>query len=146
MSSVSLSVSVVVGADSGGHPTVKASSCSLDIGHLDITFHGGARCIIIINEIETNYLTTLFLFSWLYNLFSDNIAGSLKGSLSDQASLCVTCHNSCKSELCKCMYVRSFLSIRFSVCESIECVYGVSVVYMCVFKRSLCIVARSAYQ
>lgn len=43
VSSVSLSVSAVVGADSGGHPTVKASSCSLDIGHLDITFHGGAR-------------------------------------------------------------------------------------------------------
>ena len=48
VSSVSLSVSVVVGADSGGHPTVKASSCSLDIGHLDITFHGGARCIILL--------------------------------------------------------------------------------------------------
>jgi lipopolysaccharide-binding protein len=88
VSSVSLSVSVVVGADSSGHPTVKASGCSLDIGHLDITFHGGARCIIIIIEIGTKGLTSFFSFSWLYNLFSDNIAGSLKGSLSDQVSMC----------------------------------------------------------
>lgn len=49
VSSVSLSASAVVGVDSGGHPTVKASGCSLDIGHLDITFHGGARCIINLN-------------------------------------------------------------------------------------------------
>ena len=52
VSSVSLSVSVVVGADSGGHPTVKASGCSLDIGHLDITFHGGARCIILLLSLR----------------------------------------------------------------------------------------------
>ena len=43
VSSVSLSVSVVVGVDSEGHPTLKASGCSLDIHHLDVHFHGGSR-------------------------------------------------------------------------------------------------------
>ena len=43
VSSVSLSMGVVVGVDDKGHPTLKASGCSLSIGHLDITFHGGAR-------------------------------------------------------------------------------------------------------
>jgi hypothetical protein len=36
-------------------PTVNTASCSAGIGHLDVTFHGGA--------------------SWLYNLFSGVIAG-----------------------------------------------------------------------
>ena len=43
VSSVSLSVGVLVGVDNHGHPTLKATGCSLDIGHLDITFHGGQR-------------------------------------------------------------------------------------------------------
>ena len=42
-SSIALKVLVVVGADSKGHATLKSSGCSLDIGHLDIKFHGGAR-------------------------------------------------------------------------------------------------------
>ena len=37
---------VVVGVDSKGHATLQASGCSLDIGHLDITFHGGARLLL----------------------------------------------------------------------------------------------------
>jgi hypothetical protein len=46
----------------------------------------------IIIEIGTKCLTSLFSFSWLYNLFSDNIAGSLKGSLSDQVLLSYVYH------------------------------------------------------
>ena len=38
-----LQVSVNLGADSKGHPTVSAASCNVDIGHLSIDFHGGAR-------------------------------------------------------------------------------------------------------
>ena len=45
-SSVSLSVTVTLGMDSGGHPTLSAAGCSLGIGHLDITFHGGARYML----------------------------------------------------------------------------------------------------
>ena len=43
VSSVSLNVKVTVGADSKGRPTISANGCSISIGHLDITFHGGAR-------------------------------------------------------------------------------------------------------
>ena len=43
VSSVSLSVSVLVGADKNGHATLSTTGCSLSIGHLDIHFHGGAR-------------------------------------------------------------------------------------------------------
>lgn len=64
VSSVSLSIVVSVGADSTGHPTVSASSCTFSIGHMDIDFHGGA--------------------SWLYNLFSGTIADGLKGSIEGQ--------------------------------------------------------------
>ncbi|XP_062499208.1 uncharacterized protein LOC134176553 [Corticium candelabrum] len=63
VSSVSLQLVVLVGA-TAGHPTVSASSCSFNIGHMEIHFHGGA--------------------SWLYNLFSDSIANSLRGSISGQ--------------------------------------------------------------
>ena len=62
--SVSLNVDVVIGADSKGHATLSAQSCSINIGSLDVTFHGGA--------------------SWLYNLFSRYIADDLKGSLNTQ--------------------------------------------------------------
>ena len=43
VSSVSLSVGVIEGVDNRGHPTLKTTGCSLDIGQLDITFQGGAR-------------------------------------------------------------------------------------------------------
>ena len=43
MSGTSLAVAVTFGKDSGGHPTLAAAGCSLGIGHLSITFHGGAR-------------------------------------------------------------------------------------------------------
>jgi len=66
VSSVSLTVSVEVGVDPKGHPTLSSSGCSFDIGHLDIHFHGGA--------------------SWLYNLFSSTISDQLKSSL--QGQLC----------------------------------------------------------
>eukprot|EP00118_Oscarella_pearsei_P000198 m.4415 g.4415 ORF g.4415 m.4415 type:complete len:501 (+) comp10700_c0_seq1:23-1525(+) len=66
VSSVSLNVVVTVGAASAGYPTISTKSCSFDIGHMDITFHGGA--------------------SWLYNLFSDSISDALKGSI--QGTVC----------------------------------------------------------
>lgn len=53
-----------IGSDSQGHPTLKTTGCSLSIGSLHVTFHGGA--------------------SWLYNLFDDTIASSLKSSLQSQ--------------------------------------------------------------
>eukprot|EP00731_Ephydatia_muelleri_P031068 Em0022g582a len=62
--SVTLSIDVVIGADSQGHATLSAQSCNINIGSLDITFHGGA--------------------SWLYNLFSGYISDDLKGSLNTQ--------------------------------------------------------------
>ena len=45
VSDVSLSVSVVVGVDSKGHPTLKASDCSLHLGHIDVHFSGGTRFV-----------------------------------------------------------------------------------------------------
>ena len=47
VSSVSLTMSVLIGADSKGHATLSTTSCSLGIGHLDIHFHGGARYVFI---------------------------------------------------------------------------------------------------
>ncbi len=41
--SVSLTISVLVGADGQGHATLSTTGCSLSIGKLDIHFHGGAR-------------------------------------------------------------------------------------------------------
>ncbi|XP_019854891.1 PREDICTED: bactericidal permeability-increasing protein-like isoform X1 [Amphimedon queenslandica] len=63
---IAITISAVLGSDSSGHPTLKTTGCSFSIGGLHVTFHGGA--------------------SWLYNLFSDNIADSLKSSL--QGQLC----------------------------------------------------------
>jgi len=63
-SSVSCSVTVGVGVSPTHEPTVNTESCNANIGHLDITFHGGA--------------------SWLYNLFSSLIADAVKSSLNSQ--------------------------------------------------------------
>ena len=43
VSSTSLSLVAALGADSKGHFTLSASQCSINIGHLDVKFHGGAR-------------------------------------------------------------------------------------------------------
>ena len=43
VSGVSLSVTASVGVDTSGHATLSAGSCSFDIGHLSVKFHGGAR-------------------------------------------------------------------------------------------------------
>ncbi len=59
------------GMDAQGHATLKTTACSLDIGHLGITFHGGA--------------------SWLYNLFDSNIAGAIKSSLQGQVYKLLLC-------------------------------------------------------
>ena len=88
ISSVSLAVSVIIGMsvihtasascclhslfpfctgnDTQGHATLKTTGCSLNIGNLDVKFHGGA--------------------SWLYNLFDSNIESSIKSSLQEQVS------------------------------------------------------------
>jgi lipopolysaccharide-binding protein len=63
-SSIGMKVTVMIGVDTKGHATLKASGCSLNIGHLSIKFHGGA--------------------SWLYNLFSSYIADALKGNIQSQ--------------------------------------------------------------
>ncbi|XP_064385923.1 bactericidal permeability-increasing protein-like [Halichondria panicea] len=70
VSSVSLTMSVLVGADSKGHATLSTTGCSLSIEKLDIHFHGGA--------------------SWLYNLFASSIAGGLKGSIQQQVCAAAT--------------------------------------------------------
>ena len=57
---------MVMGADPKGHATLSCTTCSLSIGSLDIHFSGGA--------------------SWLYNLFSSDIADSLKDSLQGQVN------------------------------------------------------------
>ena len=42
--SSSIDVSVMLGRDSSGNMTLKATSCTDNIGHLSVDFHGGARC------------------------------------------------------------------------------------------------------
>ncbi|XP_064603604.1 LOW QUALITY PROTEIN: bactericidal permeability-increasing protein-like [Liolophura sinensis] len=54
------SLSVGMGEDSGGRPSIKSTGCKCDIGHLSIKFHGGA--------------------SWLYNL----LTGLFKGDITRQ--------------------------------------------------------------
>ncbi|XP_065839667.1 bactericidal permeability-increasing protein-like [Oscarella lobularis] len=75
-SDVSLTAVVNLGVDSSGHPTVSDKSCSFVIGNLDVHFHGGA--------------------SWLYNLFADNIADGLKGSM--EKSVCSAATNAINTE------------------------------------------------
>ena len=70
----------MIGADSKGHATLSCSTCTLDIGSLDIKFHGGA--------------------SWLYNLFSSYIADALKSSIQGQVSFCV-CVVTTESWMCE---------------------------------------------
>ena len=43
-SSSSLDISVILGRSSLDGLTLKATSCTDDIGHLSVDFHGGARC------------------------------------------------------------------------------------------------------
>ena len=48
-SGVSLAVTVTLGADSAGHPTLKSGGCSFHIDHLDVHFDGGARYTLYIH-------------------------------------------------------------------------------------------------
>jgi len=87
LSSSSLELTVALGRNpTNNHFAIKATGCSVNIGHLSVDFHGGAR--------YCNYTLNARVFhksifnSWLYNLFNDQIAGSLKDSLSK--SLCTT--------------------------------------------------------
>ncbi len=54
VSSVSLTMSVLVGADSQGHATLSTTGCSLSIGKLDIHFHGGARYESYMEKLRHN--------------------------------------------------------------------------------------------
>lgn len=47
VSGVSMSVTADVGVDTNGHATLSASGCSLDIGHVGVKFHGGARFVAV---------------------------------------------------------------------------------------------------
>ena len=42
----SLSLSVVIGTDSSGHATLSSTGCSLSVGDISVTFHGGARLVV----------------------------------------------------------------------------------------------------
>ena len=42
-----MSVTADVGVDTNGHATLSASGCSLDIGHVGVKFHGGARFVAV---------------------------------------------------------------------------------------------------
>ncbi|KJE90290.1 LBP/BPI/CETP family protein [Capsaspora owczarzaki ATCC 30864] len=64
VSGIAVTVSAALTATSDGHPAVSMTSCSANVGSMSIDFHGGA--------------------SWLYNLFSDTIAGDIKSSLNSQ--------------------------------------------------------------
>ena len=79
-----LDVSVMLGRGSSDHMTLKATNCSVKIGHLSVHFHGGARYVYF-NLLADCILWT---YSWLYNLFDDQIEDSLESSLSK--SLCGT--------------------------------------------------------
>ena len=46
-SGISLTVGVVVGADTKGHATLSTKSCSFNVGHLKVKFHGGARFVSV---------------------------------------------------------------------------------------------------
>ncbi|XP_072169712.1 bactericidal permeability-increasing protein-like [Diadema setosum] len=65
-SSITLSLTLRVGVDSTGRPTVssKSSDCSFHAGGMDVDLHGGA--------------------SWLYNLFDDQISDAILDSLNGQ--------------------------------------------------------------
>ncbi|EDO37094.1 predicted protein [Nematostella vectensis] len=75
-SGISFSVSVALGADSKGRPTVSAAGCSCSIGSVSITLHGGA--------------------SWLYNLFDHEIEGKIKSAL--QSQLCSAAKDSINNQ------------------------------------------------
>ncbi|KAL9983277.1 hypothetical protein ACROYT_G005423 [Oculina patagonica] len=64
VSGLTLSVSMKLGADSTGHPTIAAASCSSSIGDVNMHFHGGA--------------------SWLYNLFDSYVDKKVKETLQDK--------------------------------------------------------------
>ncbi|XP_033626125.1 bactericidal permeability-increasing protein-like [Asterias rubens] len=66
VSSTSLMLTLRIGVDNSGRPTISMTTqdCSFNAGNVRIKLHGGA--------------------SWLYNLFSKDIAGVLKSSINQQ--------------------------------------------------------------
>ncbi|XP_060081853.1 uncharacterized protein LOC132561140 [Ylistrum balloti] len=66
VSGLSFHANVDIGTDSKGRPHIHASGCGVSIGSVSLTFHGGA--------------------SWLYNLFSSEVADAIKSSL--QGKVC----------------------------------------------------------
>jgi len=70
-SGASVSVSVILGATAGGQPTIRSTGCTCHINDVGIRLHGGA--------------------SWLYNLFRDKVARSLRDSL--QRKVCEAAQN-----------------------------------------------------
>ncbi|PIK39016.1 putative bactericidal permeability-increasing protein [Apostichopus japonicus] len=72
ISDVTLYVTIEIGVDATGRPTVYSSSndCAFYAGRVDITLHGGA--------------------SWLYNLFDSEIADKIQDTLNHQTSFWFT--------------------------------------------------------
>jgi len=61
VSGVSVSVSVTLGVDAAGRPTIASSGCNSQVQNIHISVHGGA--------------------SWLYNLFIDKVVQPVRGEL-----------------------------------------------------------------
>jgi len=49
--SISLTISILVGADATGHPNISSTGCSFDVGHLSVKIHGGARFVVAITWV-----------------------------------------------------------------------------------------------
>ncbi|XP_071815637.1 bactericidal permeability-increasing protein-like [Apostichopus japonicus] len=79
ISDVTLYVTIEIGVDATGRPTVYSSSndCAFYAGRVDITLHGGA--------------------SWLYNLFDSEIADKIQDTLNHQ--VCQTVINEVNTDL-----------------------------------------------
>ena len=65
-SGISLTVGVVVGADAKGHATLSTKTCSFNVGHLSVKFHGGARFVY-------SHLCTYFLVDPPINNFTEGV-------------------------------------------------------------------------
>ncbi|KAI0219821.1 hypothetical protein LSAT2_028647 [Lamellibrachia satsuma] len=64
LSGLDMSLSVIIGVDKTGHPTIRTTRCSTHIGSTHIHFHGGA--------------------SWLYRLFDHYIEKAINRAIEKQ--------------------------------------------------------------
>ncbi|KAI0212511.1 Cholesteryl ester transfer protein [Lamellibrachia satsuma] len=64
VSGLDLRISIMLGMDNSGQPTIRTTGCSSDVGRVHVHLHGGA--------------------SWLYNLFDHKIGNVVKSKLKDK--------------------------------------------------------------